>query len=191
MRLVEAQVLAALWLARLEESCERIEVAGSVRRKRPEAHDIELVCTPKIVTTKDMFGEVHEEANLLERRLAALKSTYPEMMLKKDGPRMKQIALIEGIDLELYIVRPPAQWGVIMTIRTGPRHFSKWLVTDKRHNGAMPSWMKSRDGALRDSRNKIIETPEERDFFEAIGLDWIMPENRDHFIESQFVQELY
>lgn len=98
----------------------------------------------------------------------------------KSGPRYKQIALPEGIKLDLFMVLPPAQWGVIFAIRTGPAEFSRWIVTS-RPTGALPAGYRVKDGGVR--RNSweegfIISMPEEIDFLDFLGLGWIEPGDR-------------
>jgi hypothetical protein len=66
---------------------------------------------------------------------------------------------------------------VIFTIRTGPPEFSKRIVTKRMYGGLLPSGMEIKDGVLRNYLTKI-PTPEEEDFFKAIGLPWIDPEDR-------------
>ena len=87
----------------------------------------------------------------------------------------------------MFLVLPPAQWGVIFAIRTGPAKFSQWLVTPRRHGGALPSYCRVRDGGVYKAgakvqgpgaRDGLILMPEEKDFFDLLGLDWIEPEAR-------------
>lgn len=47
MRLEQAQRLAQQLVVDLEPACERIEVAGSIRRQRSQVKDIELVVIPR------------------------------------------------------------------------------------------------------------------------------------------------
>ncbi len=57
------------------------------------------------------------------------------------------------------------------------KYFSKKLVTLRRYGGYLPGQFKQKDGALWEN-NDLIETPTERAYFAALGLDWITPENR-------------
>jgi DNA polymerase/3'-5' exonuclease PolX len=95
----------------------------------------------------------------------------------KNGDRMKQIELPEGIMLDLFIVLPPAQWGVIYAIRTGPADYSHWLVTLRKHGGALPSYMKVHDGGIYEDA-ELIETPEESDVFKLLQMQYVKPEDR-------------
>jgi DNA polymerase/3'-5' exonuclease PolX len=81
-----------------------------------------------------------------------------------------------GVPIDLFCVLPPAQWGVIMTLRTGPADFSHELMRVARRRG-----YKCEDGQLLDVRRKQgapVKSPEERDFFKLINAAWIEPENR-------------
>jgi DNA polymerase/3'-5' exonuclease PolX len=85
--------------------------------------------------------------------------------------------LTEGINLDLFIVTRPAQWGVILAIRTGPADFSKWIVTPRKYGGALPSNCHVEGGRV--LRQQIpLEMPEERDFLDFLGLGWVEPKDR-------------
>jgi DNA polymerase/3'-5' exonuclease PolX len=149
--------------------CERVEIAGSLRRRKPEIGDIEIVAIAKTEPAFDIFGNVVKSVSRLEQYLS------DNFAAIKNGPHYKQFPL-DGIMVDLFITSP-AQWGVIFAIRTGSADFSKWLVTWRRNGGALPGNMFVREGRLCLASGPL-ETPEEIDFFRAIGLDWIPPEER-------------
>lgn len=170
----------------LKNACERIEIAGSVRRKKGTVKDIELVVVPKMLEVRDLFGVLYERENLLEKRLQELVTAGVLAVpagVRNAGERMKKFDLARTVPvmrLDLFIVLPPAQWGSVFTIRTGPGDFSKWLVTGRKFGGAMPEGMVQLDGALyRDGQ--VVETPEERDYFAALGLPWLDPVKREQW----------
>ena len=147
----------------LEPFCERIEIAGSVRRLKPDVHDIELCAIPKMQPGNTLFGD-------LVSALAAFD--YGQLgHVIKGGQRYVQVALHEGINLDLFVVLPPAQWGVIFTLRTGPADFSTRCVTQRRKGGLLPSYLQVKDGTVRyASTGEVIPTPEEEDFFRVLGI---------------------
>jgi len=170
----QAKPIADKVLADLAPYCQRIEIAGSLRRKKPEVGDIEIVCIPKITWSRDLFGEFSHPHTRLELYLSILP---PDWKFIKDGPRFKQVELPEGITLDLFSVLPPAQWGVIFAIRTGPAEFSKWIVTPRKRGGALPSNCKVKNGGV--WRNgAMISMPEEEDFLSLLGLAGLPPEAR-------------
>jgi DNA polymerase/3'-5' exonuclease PolX len=165
----QAKAIADGMVERLSGYCDRIEVAGSVRRKKPEVHDIEIVAIPKAIDEPNMFDAVG-------KREFPSDLFLPYRMIK-NGSRYKQMELPEGINLDLFIVLPPAQLGVILTIRTGPADFSHKIVTSKSFGGYLPGDCKVHDGGVYRG-GELIPMPEETDFLDFVGLGWIEPEKR-------------
>jgi DNA polymerase/3'-5' exonuclease PolX len=176
MEIQEAKVIADQWVDLLRPACERIEIAGSIRRGKLEVKDIDLVLIPKVESVPDLFGNPGTQLDQLETILPRIIIEQGALRLK-NGPRQKTIRLQFGLTLELWIVRPPAQWGTIFLLRTGPAEFGHWLVSSKRVGGGMPSNMQHKDGALY-RHNVALQTPEEADAFRAIGMDYIEPSQR-------------
>ena len=166
----DAQPLVKNIIMQLAPFCQRIEAAGSYRRQKPELGDIEIVAVPLFVT--DMFGDVSSK-HLLDT--VDWESRFGKIV--KGGHKYKQIELFNGITLDLFIVTPPAQWGIQFMIRTGSAEFSRRLVTSKQFGGLMPSCYKVKDGAIWKG-GKIISTPDEKDVFALLGIDFIPPESR-------------
>jgi DNA polymerase/3'-5' exonuclease PolX len=163
MELKRARTIAKRLVDRLLPYCERIEIAGSIRREKAEVGDIEIVAIPS------EFAD------------AMLPELLPGAKFIKDGTRYKQIALPEGIDLDLFLVRPPAQWGVIFLLRTGPAEFSHKVVTKKRMGGLLPSDCQVANGRV--WRNgKLIPMPEEEDFLKLLGLPGLAPKERGRHV---------
>lgn len=177
--LARAEAWAYPWTERLLlcGAVTRVLVAGSVRRGKPEVGDVEVVCVPHV-------GPVEEPGDLLGPRVVQRDHLLHELDRQvtagelvpgpRLGPRMRQysIAALDGAQLDLFLVRPPAQWGVIAAIRTGPAEYSQWLVTRARRRG-----LYVRNGVLWGSAPGIAYTCEEEGlFFEVLGI--AMPEPR-------------
>ena len=194
--LAKAREIAREIVIELSPFCERIEVAGSIRREKPQVKDIEIVAVPRLEPTQaGLFGEPGEPVNLLRRKLDAL---VLEGILKrrKDpsgtecwGERHQRALYGDGankVPVDLFGVLPPAEWGVIFAIRTGSAEFSRRMVTRRIYGGMMPEYTRVVDGALwrvdphrRDEKIELVPTPEEGDFFRAIGYpDYPDPQER-------------
>lgn len=65
MKLSQAQNLASKIVDSMRDACTRVEIAGSIRRCKPECRDIEIVAIPKLGEPIDLLGE--ERENLLYR----------------------------------------------------------------------------------------------------------------------------
>lgn len=177
--------------AQLAPACVQIEIAGGLLRGKPDVHDIELVAQPKMSPlVTNFFGEVMETASLLDERVTEMVEAGLLIYGGKKGSRYMQFYVPPSrIALDLFIVLPPAQWGYIMAIRTGPANYSQWLVTRRTKNGALPSHLSARNGAIweGDRQQRVIETPTEASFFEVLGLP--MPEPTDRIPKwGQFSQ---
>lgn len=169
-----AKKLADELVERLRSSCVQIEVAGSIRRRSKGVHDIEIVAEPWLeVVLTNLLGDAIHYHSRLDDTLAELQE---ELVLRsfpgsKHGDRWKQFAVAPlGIKVDLFIVRKPAQWGSILAIRTGPAHYSHWLVTPRRQGGALPSHLRHRDGGIYDGKELIL-TPTEDAFFRVLGIE--------------------
>ncbi len=181
MKLGKAYAIANKLARALEKGCEKIQVAGSVRREKAEVSDIEIVDQPHLNTDANLLGDSWVISDSLTPVLEELGNLGALGEYVRGGDRQKVYKLPEGIPLELYIVLPPAQWGVILTLRTGPQLFSKKLVTQRRYGGFMPAWARCKDGGIYDSEGNLIEMPEEQDFFKFLNLPWLDPRDRDDF----------
>lgn len=175
MKLEQARLLADKWVDNLRPYCTRIEIAGGVRRQKAEPHDIEIVCVPRTDVEKDMFGYVIGDENRLEFFIDGL-AYLDEFKKIKDGKKFKQLALPEGINIDLFIVRPET-WAVQFVIRTGPADFSHWIVTQRKYGGALPSNCRVKDGQVwKDKAAMVFD--EEIDFLNFLGLGWVEPKDR-------------
>lgn len=170
--LAEAKAIADEWVSMLAPYCERVEIAGSIRRQKLEVGDIEIVCKPIMKSVADLFGMVVSQSSEID---AFFGENHTKLI--KNGSKYKQAELESGIDLDLFCVIEPAQWGVIFMIRTGSADFSHRMVTSKQQRGLMPSNFKVQDGAVW-SNGHIIATPEEADVFRLWGMEYIEPRER-------------
>lgn len=166
----EAIEIAYKCVAHIEPYCHAVEVAGSLRREKPEVGDIEIVAIPYMKF--DMFLASTDEPMINDYDFNELGT------LGKNGNKYKQITLREGISLDLFLVTPPAQWGVQLLLRTGPAEYSKKFVTPKNKGGMLRTWQRCKDGALWNVNGQPISTPEEEDVYEAIGMPFIKPRDR-------------
>ena len=171
--LAEAQKISAEIIELLASYCERIEVAGSVRRKKAEVGDLEIVCIPRRLL--NLFGEPGD--SVLDHRLIELVQSGHLLPAGANGDKYKKfIVHPSGIQLDLFITTPE-QWGVIFTIRTGSADFSHRLVTQRFKGGLLPGDLRVGEGRVWRGL-EALNTPEEIDFFNVIELRYIKPEAR-------------
>lgn len=148
----------------------RVEIAGSVRRRRPECGDIEIVVEVPVLQ-EGLFGD--EKIPQVEPIRAALRA---HGSLGKNGDRQIELLDVDGsgIKADVFLVHPPAEWGTILAIRTGPADLGRWAVTRMRRLSR-----RCTQGHVETEAGERIPTPTEADFFAAAGLDCLPPERRD------------
>jgi DNA polymerase/3'-5' exonuclease PolX len=164
------QNLAGTMVELLGPGCERIEVAGSIRRQKEMIGDIEIVCIPHMKPLTDLFGDIVGYRSVLDTVLTDL-AWYRTL----DGPKQKQFD-IDGTQLDLFICTPDT-WAVTLLLRTGSREFSHRFVTPKRHSGMMPHGWRIHDSRLWHGKEPQV-IREEPEVFEAIGAAWVEPIER-------------
>ncbi len=194
--LAQARAAAEALVRLLTPVCTRIAIAGSVRREKAEVGDIELVAVPRTRASQmDLFGESRGEEDELGAFVALLQNrgVVSDRLDKNgraaNGERFKRLVYhdhqqghgeggqAEGIPLDLFIVKPPAQFGVIYTLRTGSAAFSRTLVTPRLMGGWLPAGMRVKEGGLYD-QGRLVETPEEAGLLSALGLPFLVPARR-------------
>jgi DNA polymerase (family 10) len=174
MSLPFARHLAEDMVSLLRPKCDRIEIAGSIRREKPSIGDVEIVMIPRLHTAFNLFGDSIVKRETDDITAALLVDGFT---LLKNGDHFKQARLQGGSVVFDLFLTTPEQWGMIFTIRTGSADFSHRLVTQRNKGGLLPSYMHVKGGLLW-AGDKVIPTPEERDVFNAIGLPWIEPSER-------------
>lgn len=200
--LAEAEALAAEVVELLRPACERIEIAGSIRRRVLAPGDIEIVAIPRYgvgMGQVDLFGNVDTPAvNLLDERCREflVDGTFHGRLDKNGraaiGSKYKRL-VFKDFALDLFVCLPPTQWGVLFAIRTGPAAFAHAFVTPRGQKtrtlyaggahvsrpGLLPIGMRVGEGnQLFGGDGRVIPTPTEESFFEAIGLRCLPPEER-------------
>jgi len=180
VKLKQAQFVAEQVVKALCPFCERIEVAGSVRREKAEPKDIEIVFIPKMGPSAAMlFGTSLQPATdaAIDDLITAGFWTF-DTQVKRNGPKYKRLIHAEsGVVIELFRADRD-NWGYIYVLRTGPGAFSKMLVSAPWAGGVRPLEVGVKDGYVY-QYGVLMSLPEERDFFELWGLPEFPPASRN------------
>jgi DNA polymerase/3'-5' exonuclease PolX len=133
---------------------------------KEDVGDVDIVCIPKY--------DINGRGERLYQ-WGAVKEALHEWRMIKGGERMQQYEA-EPCEVDVYITTVE-QWGVIFTQRTGCADFSKKLVSSQSAGGLMPAGMRIKEGRVWKD-GAVLETPEERDVFAALGAAWVEPVDR-------------
>ena len=153
MTIQEAKKIAEKYLYLLEPYCSRIEIAGSIRREKPQVKDIEIVC----IVDQNKMSFFCDVVNQLEKVKGEPTGKYTQRILP------------EGITLDLFFA-DKENWGLIFAIRTGSAEFSHKVLA----YGWVKHGYKSEGGYL--YRNgKKVPVWEEEQLFNLIGERYLEP----------------
>ncbi len=159
MKLKKALKIAEEVKAQLAPYCDRIEIAGSIRRKKPNVKDIEIVAI--VNYWGDIFGPgICDVVTKWPRVKGKLPCKYTQRLLP------------QGIKLDLFFATPE-NWGLVYATRTGPAGYSHHVLA----KGWVKSGYKSIDGYIT-SNGVQIPIYEEEDLFHLIGIPWCEPQLR-------------
>lgn len=163
--------------------CRRVEIAGSIRREKPQVKDVEIVAIPQWeehLDPSDLFGERKIHLNRLHQWATSpacpvrwIKPGTSELVPWKVEPqgRYWRGLLQQDLKLDLFLCTPD-NWGAIYLIRTGSAEFSFAVATRAKKLG-----MPFSNGTLT-REGKPLATPEERHVFGCLGLEWREPHER-------------
>lgn len=180
--LAEARAVAQDLLFTLKDSCERIIIAGSIRREKPFVSDIELLFIPKFELRPvpgDMFA--FQDTNLAY--LAIIKLMEEHVLDKRLNTvggatwgRWNKLAVHvpTGIPIDLFESTPPKWWNMLVC-RTGPRELNERIATLAQANGCR--W-KVYDVGFTDRRGDVWPMHSEEDVFKFVGLPYAEPQDR-------------
>jgi len=178
----------------LTSSCERIIIAGSVRREKEFVHDIEIVALPKEVTVRDLFG-AHVDVGLTSLD-TALNQNIDNLGWRIMGGGKKLKHLIHpnsGLKCDLTIVKDRRAWGSQVVVRTGPYTFSRHVMIRARDAGMffsdgfllhdhMPMQLKKPNkGKCKEGPTcpLIVPLNNESDVFEVLKIPYLNPQERE------------
>lgn len=203
--LAQAEALALEVRDLLAPATDRSAIGGSIRRRKPDVGDIELICIPRVdmvETAADLFGGTKQEPwNRLDLLCENLLTTgtfryrVDKTGRKSWGEQLKW-GYFKDFALDIYTA-DLSTWAVTLLIRTGPAYFSHRLATPKsryaqRRNadgslnhdlpwlpGLCPDHLQLKGWRFVHRKDgESLDTPTEESVLEALGYEWLPPEER-------------
>jgi DNA polymerase (family X) len=159
--LKEAERLADKLKASVENQCDRIEVAGSIRRQKNKVHDIDFV----VVTKNDAdWQKISDKL----KHLKAKSNCSGNSVIKAFLPCQNSL-----FQVDFYRAKP-STFGIHLLVRTGSADHNMWLA-----GYAISKGMRIRysEGLIKEGRVFAGET--EKGVFEALGLPYPLPPERE------------
>lgn len=163
MKFTDAKRLADHIVEELLPFCERIEIAGSIRRRCGEVNDIDLV-----VIATDKFAL----RDRVLRHCTLIQDGALNLITRLPGNFQLDIFFAHAGKSDL-LESTPSNWGSVLLCRTGSKEHNIKLANRARARGLQ--W-KTYEGIFDGS--KLIASATEEDIFTALEMDFIKPENR-------------
>ncbi len=158
MKLETAQKIAAEVVERLSPYCQKIVVAGSIRRRKATVHDIDIVLIPS-------------DAWNLEAEVLALARPFKP---KVSGEKLKRFDY-NGAQVDLYFASAET-WTTLLFIRTGSAENNIRLATLAKKRG----WHLAASGdGLFNEAGKRVAGETELGIYQALGLKYQEPWERE------------
>lgn len=172
----------------LKPVCSRIEIAGSIRRQKPEVGDIEIVYIPKTTLVKDpqdLFGDRQISVNATD---IIIKDLIDQGKLEKRtnvngsetwGEWNKLAKAVKtGIPVDLFATTEVAWWSYLVC-RTGSALMNTKIAAEAQRKGYQ--WHPNSygfEGVRPDRHGERIQVKSEREVFEFVGLPYLEPKDR-------------
>lgn len=154
MELEKAKAIADTIVKALEAYCDRIEVAGSIRRQKPTVRDIDLVLVARDRWNLD---------------LALMKMGHYKM----SGMKIARVQM-DSIPLDIYFASPET-FATLLLIRTGSVENNIRLASRAKKRG----WRLAASGdGLFNEKGERIAGDSEESIYQALGLPYQEPEER-------------
>jgi DNA polymerase/3'-5' exonuclease PolX len=177
----EALAVAEELVARLDPVCQRIQIAGSLRRELPDVGDIELLFVPMLGTRqRDLFTtETYDLAD--EKINELLKAEIIAKRPNKNGAfawgekNKLGIHCASGIPVDFFSTDSECWWNSLV-VRTGGKENNLLITTTAQKKGysfeAYGNGYRSLNGLHHH------QTTSEREVFGFIGLPYLEPKDR-------------
>jgi DNA polymerase/3'-5' exonuclease PolX len=191
----EAMTIAEALVEAIHPHCERVEIAGSLRRRKDVVKDIEICVIPRTEMRPDPSNLFAEPVNtdVLYADWAVRGSSFicgestTVNEVRWIKPATEEIidwpvkpfgkywrGLLPGqIKLDLFLLTEET-WPVLFLIRTGSREFNLGLIDyAKNRRGVVIE-----HGNLIDHGRTVRSVKEETDVFDYLGLEYVKPQER-------------
>lgn len=165
-----ARAVARKIVQELQPACERVEIAGSLRRGNPAVHDIDLVLLPKTSSEEFSLGA----STLLEELLEHLVERGSLASVRGKDKVKCFVATKTGIPIDLYVARPET-WATLLLIRTGSKEHNIRLAQRARELGMK---LRASGDGIEDGHGNLLKVDAEEDVFRILGLPYLTPEDR-------------
>jgi DNA polymerase/3'-5' exonuclease PolX len=162
IKLDDAREIATDFLSKTKDLYKRYLLAGSVRRKKPIAHDIDFAVIPRGKAFGRWKDRVIKRVTEIGGRVTSFGETISNFVYR-------------GVQINLFICLNEDAWGVTQMWATGPKGHTIGMTIKARDRGLI---INSKGLWTRDEPPKLIKTRTEKDVGRLLGWKYKPPEER-------------
>lgn len=157
------------------------QIAGSLRRKKSEVGDIEIVYVSKIVPVMKPGEMFHSDGSAADIFINELLGSKIEKRLSIDGKPtwgpLNKLAVHKATGIPIdFFATTREDWFRTLVIRTGPKDFNIRLIMEADKRGKKIHAYGN--GVTEVSTGEIVPVASEKDFLALAGIPWTEPQDR-------------
>lgn len=181
-------------VAALAPHCERIQIAGSIRRERPEVGDIEILYQPKMIEKHELFGKLRVTDPEVEKTILRMeRDGILARRTRQDGRNTfglcnkLMVHVASGIPVDLFTATPE-NWFSLLVCRTGSKEINISIAAAAKARGWR--WQPYAGGFSRrlHPHNQILPIDSEEAAFLLVGMPYLPPHRRDNWLRQTATQ---
>lgn len=162
----EVEPFAQKLVSKIEPHCVRVEAAGSIRRRKATVNDIDIVIQPRPNSWLEIIKTLRREFDAVTEKQGEKLATLFLPFVSKQGQGYLQVDLYRA---------SKATWGILLLIRTGSKEHNIYLAKLAIRKGYHLAYSKG----LLNEKDEVVASETEEDVFQALGLDYLPPEDRE------------
>jgi DNA polymerase (family 10) len=161
LSLKEAETTAEQIKTAVATHCDKLEIAGSIRRQKPIVHDIDFVAVAK---SDADWQKISETLKHMKAKLGCSGNSVIKALLPYNNSLFQ---------VDFYRAQP-STFGIHLLVRTGSAEHNTWLASLAISKGMR---IKYSEGLIKEGT--VIAGETEKGVFEALGLPYPLPSQRE------------
>ncbi len=165
-----AHAVARRIVDELRPACDRIEIAGSLRRGSNTVHDVDIVLLPK----EGREGFSLESSTLLEGLIGQLVARGSLTPVRGKEKIKCFVATKTGIPVDVYVAKRET-WATLLLIRTGSKEHNIKLAQRAKELGMK---LRASGDGIEHVNGDLLRVNAEEEIFALLSLPYLRPEER-------------
>jgi DNA polymerase/3'-5' exonuclease PolX len=172
----------------LSEASQLVVIAGSIRRRRGECADVDIVCIPTVSEERDLVGDVVSRRNQVFEQLQRHAQEGHARILAGGIEGKQTIVALKKCQLDVYYATPETLASRLLC-RTGSKEHNAWLAGEAKRQGKKwkpyegvcveGEWRALGEGRDEYAGGRVLPAATEAEIYTQLNLDYIEPWKRE------------